>query len=154
MNKLASILKFDDRTNKYACFLNSYPLDLKFDNKTYSTVANYFYSKMYENVDELFSEELRQASIKEIKSLADSRKREVKDEWCCRRLNILYEALRQKFEKRPDFKKILLSTDDYYLLYDNSDRFFGCGKDGNGCNILGKVLMEVRNALKYQNIGE
>jgi ribA/ribD-fused uncharacterized protein len=147
MEKASSII-FDDKTTKYQCFLNSYPKDMVIGNKTFATVENYFYYKMYEDIDLSFAEDLRLGDVKGLKTAADTRKKELKDEWYTQRLNILFTAIRHKFED-SDLKKILLSTDNHYLEYNNRDSFFGNGQGGlGGCNILGKVLMEVRNELK------
>jgi ribA/ribD-fused uncharacterized protein len=148
MRKVSTI-EFDDKTKKYQCFLNTYPKDIDLDDKSYASVANYYYSKMYENIDVGFAEQLRCSDVGELKELAEKRKKEVKDEWYSNRLNVLYNAIKQKFEKNEDLLKILLSTDHHYLEYCNRDSFLGNGKGGNGgCNVLGKLLMEVRSALK------
>jgi ribA/ribD-fused uncharacterized protein len=148
MNKISAI-EFDDKTKKYECFLNTYPLDMLIDGQTFPTVLNYYYYKMYEGIDAAFAEELRVTDVRDIKAVADKKKKEVKDEWYTNRLNVLFTAIRYKFENNEDMKKILISTNNHYLEYQNRDSFFGNGKgSAGGCNILGKVLMEVRNELK------
>jgi ribA/ribD-fused uncharacterized protein len=149
MKKFANAIEFNDYSDKYKCFLNNYRTILLIDNKCYPTVDNFFYSKMFENIDPEFSEQLRLSDDEDIREITKSREKEVGDEWFSKRLNVLYQAIKQKFTTNDDLKAILLSTGDSYLLYDNKDSFLGSGRSGSaGCNILGKVLMEVRNELR------
>jgi ribA/ribD-fused uncharacterized protein len=57
-------------------------------------------------------------------------------------------AVRQKFHTHQDIRQILLDTSDEELVEDApSDYYWGIGVDGSGKNMLGKLLMEVRQAL-------
>lgn len=58
----------------------------------------------------------------------------------------MYKCLKQN----PELRNILTSTGDIHI-YENSpyDSYWGVGKDGNGKNILGKLLMQLRR--KYIN---
>ena len=66
-----------------------------------------------------------------------------------------------KFSQHNDLKKILLDTENAEIIEDNADgkhisflnliftdSYWGNGPDGSGKNMLGKILMEVRNELK------
>jgi ribA/ribD-fused uncharacterized protein len=58
------------------------------------------------------------------------------------------EALRAKFTQNLDLKKILLETGDAILVeYTKNDNHWGDSGDGSGKNMLGKLLMEVREEL-------
>jgi len=78
--------------------------------------------------------------IKQYKSLIT-----IRDDWNDIRDKIMYKGLKKKF-KDPELKKILLNTGDAYLI-ENSPRdyYWGIGKDGNGENKLGKLLMKLRH---------
>jgi ribA/ribD-fused uncharacterized protein len=59
----------------------------------------------------------------------------------------------RKFETHKDIRAILLGTDDEELVENApSDYYWGCGKDGTGKNMLGKILMEVRTHLREQGV--
>ena len=69
--------------------------------------------------------------------------------------NVSYHIMKQinlaKYFYNEDLKNILLSTNKSYLFEDSPfDYKWGVGKDGSGQNLLGKVLMEVREY--FQNI--
>lgn len=54
-----------------------------------------------------------------------------------------------KRETHADIRAVLLSTTDE-LIVENSpiDYYWGCGADGSGKNMLGQILMEVREILR------
>jgi N-glycosidase YbiA len=63
--------------------------------------------------------------------------------------SVMKDCVMAKFVQHPDLKEKLLSTGDEELIEDSPvDWYWGCGKDGTGKNMLGKVLMEIRTALR------
>lgn len=64
----------------------------------------------------------------------------------------MVRCLRLKFAQEP-FKTVLLDTGDKTIAEDASrwdDRIWGLGRSGNGENLLGKALMQVRSELKEE----
>ncbi len=62
------------------------------------------------------------------------------------------EALKAKFTQNEDLKNILLETGDAILVeHTENDNYWGDGGDGNGKNMLGKLLMELREELRSEN---
>ncbi len=61
------------------------------------------------------------------------------------------EVLNKKFQN-PELKEKLLSTGTAILIEDSkTDNFWGIGKKGEGKNMLGKLLMEIREQYKKEN---
>ncbi len=61
----------------------------------------------------------------------------------------MLEALRTKFTQRKELKEILLNTDDAILVeHTANDNYWGDGGDGHGKNMLGKLLMQVREEIR------
>lgn len=59
------------------------------------------------------------------------------------------EALTAKFSQYESLKELLLSTNDSILIeHTNNDSYWGDGGNGTGKNMLGKLLMEVRETFK------
>ena len=54
----------------------------------------------------------------------------------------------QKFETFPDLSELLISTGDSKLLFRNSNTLIGIDDQGNGENIIGKVLENIRYRFK------
>jgi ribA/ribD-fused uncharacterized protein len=58
-------------------------------------------------------------------------------------------AVRRKFETHSELRAILLSTGDEDLLEAApSDTYWGIGREGNGLNKLGRILMRIRAELR------
>jgi hypothetical protein len=59
------------------------------------------------------------------------------------------KAVLRKFETHADIREILLATGDGEIVENApGDYYWGCGKDGSGKNMLGLILMEVREILR------
>lgn len=57
-------------------------------------------------------------------------------------------AVLEKFKTNEDIQRILLSTKDEEIIEETTeDYYWGCGKNGKGKNMLGKILMEIREIL-------
>lgn len=55
-----------------------------------------------------------------------------------------------KFTQQPDLIEKLLTTDDVMLIeHTKNDSYWGDGGGGTGVNMLGQLLMEVREQIRY-----
>lgn len=70
--------------------------------------------------------------------------------WNKKKVEIMSVLVRQKFFNNPKLAKMLLLTEGYSLEERNNwgDVFWGTNENGEGENHLGKILMDVRHALK------
>lgn len=70
------------------------------------------------------------------------------NEWNINSINVMMMVLEWKL-KNQEFRDTLLSTGDD-IIEENSpyDYKWGIGKDGNGQNLLGQCLMELRDRIK------
>ncbi len=61
----------------------------------------------------------------------------------------MVKVLQAKFTQHDRLKKLLKGTGDRKIIENTTfDNVWGCGKHGDGQNLLGKALMEVRAQLK------
>lgn len=69
--------------------------------------------------------------------------------WNKKKNDIMAELVRQKFTNNHVLKQKLLLTDGFVLEERNSwlDTYWGVNEQGNGLNVLGEILMNVRNNL-------
>lgn len=73
------------------------------------------------------------------------RKKPLRKDWEQVKDEIMLCALRKKFETHKDIRDILLSTGEEELIENTTyDYYWGCGTEGNGKNMLGRLLMQVR----------
>ena len=72
----------------------------------------------------------------------------IRKDWRDINVAAMKQLLRDKFSGNEDLKKLLLGTGNS-ILVENSPRddFWGCGKNGDGKNKLGELLMEIRAEL-------
>jgi len=71
-------------------------------------------------------------------------------DWDTIKVSVMRKLLQKKFED-PDLRQKLLDTDGYELIEGNwwGDQFWGVCK-GRGENMLGRLLMELREEIKTQ----
>lgn len=62
---------------------------------------------------------------------------------------VMVKALYAKFTQHPDLTVLLLSTGDAQIIEDSpKDSYWGCGADGKGKDMLGFLLMAIRERLE------
>jgi ribA/ribD-fused uncharacterized protein len=78
-----------------------------------------------------------------------SRKIRVKKDWESIKKKVMYDVLKDKFTRHEDLKKKLLETGSKYLEETNywNDTYYGVYM-GKGKNVLGHLLMQIREELK------
>ena len=68
--------------------------------------------------------------------------------WDSIKVAVMRKALQQKFKQHADLKQVLLATGAAVIKEKSLvDSFWGIGADGNGNNMLGILLMELRAEL-------
>jgi hypothetical protein len=73
----------------------------------------------------------------------------IRPDWEQIKDDVMRKVVKAKFEQHPDLKEMLLGTGDAILIeHTENDQYWGDGGNGSGKNMLGKVLMEVRELLK------
>ncbi len=76
---------------------------------------------------------------------------QVRKDWEDVKVDVMREAVFAKFSQNPELKEKLLNTGDLEIVENSPvDSFWGIGEDGTGKNMLGKVLMEVRDQLRKE----
>ncbi len=142
------IIKFYHLEEEYGCFSNfaRYPINL--NGKTWPTSEHYFQAQKF--VGTKYEEEIRLAKSPRIAAeMGRDRKNPLRSDWETVKDNIMREAVFAKFTQHSKLRKILLDTGDAILIeHTTNDSYWGDGGDGTGKNMLGKILMEVRNRLK------
>ncbi len=76
--------------------------------------------------------------------------RPLRKDWEQVKDDIMRQAVLCKFKTHRDIRDILLSTGNAEIVENSPiDFYWGCGADGSGKNMLGKILMEVREILHH-----
>jgi len=89
------------------------------------------------------------AAVKANDSRLLGQKVTMRPDWDQVKRSVMKECCLAKFLQHPDLRKQLMDTGMEELIEDSPvDWYWGCGKDGTGQNVLGQVLMEIREELK------
>jgi hypothetical protein len=74
---------------------------------------------------------------------------DIRQDWNQVKIDRMRAVLRAKFTQHVDLKKSLLDTGNAILVEESKfDAFWGIGKKGNGKNMLGVLLMEIRDEIR------
>lgn len=74
---------------------------------------------------------------------------DITTDWSKIKVRRMHDVVLAKFTQHADLKSKLLETGDKVLIENSkTDSFWGVGKKGNGTNMLGKILMNVRGQLR------
>lgn len=77
------------------------------------------------------------------------RPEKMRADWHQVKLPILEQAVRAKFLQNPDLAAKLLATGDAEIIEDSTfDPFWGIGRNGEGENRMGRMLMQIRQELR------
>jgi ribA/ribD-fused uncharacterized protein len=139
------MIKFYKVKDPHGYMSNFYPAKFYLDGKWWKTTEAYYQAMKTENVED--QEKIRNAKTpKQARDLGQKVEMHkfFKDE-------VMYDCVLAKFVQNHDIREYLLKTGDEELIEDSSvDAYWGCGADGTGKNMLGKILMEVREELRQK----
>jgi hypothetical protein len=77
------------------------------------------------------------------------RKKKLRRDWEWVKVSIMTDAVRAKFTQHPELRAILLGTGEAKIVeHTENDDYWGDGGDGSGRNMLGQILMRVRDELR------
>jgi N-glycosidase YbiA len=141
------VINFYSVSEKYGCFSNFSPHPIRLDGKTWPTSEHYFQARKFAGTPD--EEEVRLAKSPMIAArMGRSRKRPLRKDWESVKDRIMHEAVLAKFTQHADLREILLATGDAKIVeHTENDDYWGDGGDGNGKNMLGQILMRVREEL-------
>ncbi len=138
------ILEF---TDEYRWLSNFTDVNIELDSIMYQSVEHAYMSAKSDNVTWKKFCANPQNNAGKIKR--SSKAIDLVDGWDDLKLSIMRECLNQKFNQQP-FMEDLLDTEDVYIQEGNNwgDTFWGvCLKTNEGENLLGKMIMEIREGL-------
>ena len=140
-------------SDPYGCFSNFSPHPIDIANHTWATVEHYYQSQKFVGTEyEPLIPIIRAVKTpEEAAALGRDRCRVVREDWEEVKTEIMYQAVLIKFLTHLDIQAILLSTHDALIVEDSpTDYYWGCGSQRTGQNQLGKILMQVRQAIRLR----
>jgi ribA/ribD-fused uncharacterized protein len=145
---MPDVVHFYRASDEYGCFSNFAPYPVRMEGKLWPTSEHYFQAKKFEDL--AHQEKIRQTKSPMIAArMGRDRKKPLRRDWESVKLTIMRDVIRAKFSQHDDIRRVLLATGDAHLVeHTGNDAFWGDGGDGSGRNMLGRILMEVREELR------
>jgi ribA/ribD-fused uncharacterized protein len=135
-------------SDPYGYFSNFSPHAIQLDGKLWPTSEHYFQAQKFR--DEDIQEQVRQATTPSLAArLGRDRTKPLRRDWEAVKDDVMRRAVRAKFTQHDSLRHKLLATGDAVLVeHTDRDAYWGDGGDGSGKNMLGRLLMELREALR------
>ncbi len=145
---LPDVIHFYSVVDVYGEFSNFAPFPLRIDGALWRTSEHYFQAQKFAGTRHL--EEVRRAKTPMIAArMGRDRGRPLRRDWESVKRDVMRRALHAKFTQHEDLGELLLATGSARLVErTGQDRYWGDGGDGSGQNWLGRLLMELRDALR------
>lgn len=133
---------------EFSFLSNFYPCGVELDNLVFPTVEHAFQAAKTTNMDDrLFISMLDTPG----QAKRAGRKVTLRPGWDDIKIHVMRYLLHQKFAQEP-FHSLLLATGEQHIEEGNAwgDRFWGVSPvgSGNGQNMLGRLLMQVRREIE------
>ena len=139
---------YSTREQPYGCFSNFSPHAFELDGKWWPTSEHYFQAQKFAGTEH--EEAVRRAASPMIAArMGRARNRPLRREWDRVKDDVMRRGVLRKFEAHAELRAILLGTGDEEIVEAAPrDYYWGCGADGSGKNMLGRILMELRAELR------
>lgn len=142
---------FYNEWEPYGELSNYFVRDMVIDGVTWASVEHYYQAQ--KAVDAAWAQKIHDASCPaDAKALGNNPGLAIRPDWDTWKLMAMRRALFAKFTQNDDLRAMLLDTGDQ-ALHENSmgDLYWGLGKTREGLSMLGKLLMALREELRYFN---
>lgn len=139
---------FYSTADEWGEFSNFAPYPIRLDGATWPTSEHYFQAQKF--VDAAARAKVRKArSPLEAARLGRSRKEKLRRDWESVKVGVMRKAVAAKFQQHASLRALLLSTESAKIVERTElDDYWGEGGDGRGANMLGRILMQVRDELR------
>jgi ribA/ribD-fused uncharacterized protein len=141
---------FYSTIDAYGCFSNFSRHGFELGGRYWLTAEHYFQAQKFAGT-EYMEHVARARTPKEAAERGRTRSVPLRPDWESVKDEVMRAAVRRKFETHADIRAVLLGTGDEELVENApGDYYWGCGADGSGRNMLGRILMEVRTVLRVK----
>ena len=139
-------IKFYRTGDPYGCFSNfsAHPILIE---TMWPTSEHYFQAQKFLDAEPI-SKILHEKSPMKAAKMGRSREWPIRTDWDEVKDDMMRIAVSAKVRQHSDVRELLLSTGDATIIeHTSNDSYWADGGDGTGKNMLGKILMEIRDQL-------
>jgi ribA/ribD-fused uncharacterized protein len=145
---MEAVINFYRTTDEYGCFSNFAPYPIELKDRIWPTSEHYFQAQKFVGTEHEEAIRLEKSAMIAARMGRD-RKKPLRADWEAVKDDIMREAVRAKFRQHPELRATLLATRHQKIVeHTENDSYWGDGGDGRGKNMLGRILMEVREELR------
>jgi ribA/ribD-fused uncharacterized protein len=146
------VIPFHSKSDTHREFSNFAPFGIDLGGKRWPTVEHYYQAQKFS--DPKLQKQIRGADKPIIaKSLADGSKANIRADWDAAKDDVMYRAVKRKFELHAELRDLLLATGEEEIVEAApNDYYWGVGRDGTGQNKLGKIIERIRAELRGEPV--
>jgi ribA/ribD-fused uncharacterized protein len=143
-------IRFFSKSDTHREFSNFAPFPIDLDGKRWPTTEHYYQAQKFTDLD--LKTRIRKAEKPIIaKNLADKYRDQIRPDWDAVKDEVMYRAVRRKFELHQELRNLLLATGEQEIVEAApTDYYWGVGREGTGQNKLGKIIERIRAELCAQ----
>lgn len=148
------VVNFYSVKDEYGEFSNFAPYPITLDGERWPTSEHYFQAQKF--ADKAYRQKIRKSKSPMLAArLGRDRKQKLRRDWESVKVGVMRTAVTAKFTQHINLRELLLSTGDTKLVeHTENDDYWGDGGDGSGKNMLGRILMEVRESLRKAQLDD
>ena len=148
---MPEFIRFYSVSDDYGHFSNFAGFPIELDGRTWPTSEHYFQAQKFQEREH--QETIRKTTSPMIAArLGRDRKKPLRKDWESVKVSVMRKAVLAKFTQHAELRDELLATGDAKIVeHTERDDYWGDGGDGSGKNMLGRILMEVREALRNED---
>ena len=144
---MSNVINFYRTGDAYGCFSNFSSHAIVIGN-TWPTSEHYFQAQKF--LDAELQEKIRLEPSPMIAArMGRNRQWPLREDWDAVKDDIMRDAVRAKVAQHAEVRETLLGTGDAVIVeHTKNDAYWGDGGDGSGRNMLGRILMEIREEFR------
>ena len=145
---MMDVVNFYRPADAFGEFSNFARYPILLDGERWPTSEHYFQAQKFE--DEFYRQKIRKAASPGLAArLGRDRKQKLRRDWENVKVGNMRRAVMAKFTQHQDLRDLLVSTGEAKLVeHTENDAYWGDGGDGSGKNVLGRILMQIREELR------
>ena len=151
--------------DEFGCLSNFSRHDVEIESRRWPSVEHYYQAAKFDDGRRHpYAAKIRESIAESIAPEAAARRGRayeracphlVRSDWSAVKKDVMLLALRVKFDTHKECRAVLLGTNHAKLLETSpNDYFWGIGYDFTGKNILGELLMQIREELKARGCND
>jgi ribA/ribD-fused uncharacterized protein len=143
-------IRFFSKSETHREFSNFAPFAIELDGLRWASTEHYYQAQKF--TDPELQAKVRKAEKPMIaKNLADKHRAGMRPDWDAVKDEVMYRAVRRKFDLHADLRALLLATGEEDIVEAApTDYYWGVGREGTGQNKLGKILERIRAELRAE----